>query len=68
MATVKTTDHYEVKQEDYTFGDDVYFGTQANYVIARRPNSYNYEDLQSILEAFDTRIRNSVVWESFSTY
>lgn len=65
MAQVSITDSYKTKGEDGKFHEKVYFGSQANFIVVRRPESNNYEDLQSYIENLNTKIKNSVLWERF---
>jgi hypothetical protein len=46
-----------VKQEDGTFGNDIYFGTEARYVDMENGNTLEVE-LESIKEYIDTEINN----------
>lgn len=65
MAQVSITDSYKTKGEDGIFHEKIYFGSQANFIVVRRPGSNNYEDLQSCIENLNTKIKNSVLWERF---
>jgi hypothetical protein len=69
MARIKVSKHYREKKSDGTFGDRIYFGTYANFVTVRRPGSNdNYEDLQTTLDNFETKVKNTITWKSFSEY
>lgn len=65
MAQVQITEKYRVKDSEGVFSEDIYFGTQGRFITVRRPDSSNYEDLQTCLENMNTRIKNSVLWERF---
>ena len=45
MAEAIITEKYKVKDEDGIFREQVYFGTQGNFVTVKIPGSSNYIDL-----------------------
>ena len=65
MAEAIITEKYKVKDEDGIFREQVYFGTQGNFVTVKIPGSSNYIDLQSCLEILNAKMSNSISWERF---
>ena len=65
MAEAIVTKKYKVKSEDGFFREQIYFGTQGNFVTVKIPGSSNYIDLQSYLEILNAKMSNSISWERF---